>query len=167
METLRATCNFPDPELLSALVDLYFVEVNAFVPLLHRPTFESSIASQLHLRDVQFGRIALLVCGIGARYSDDPRITSWSYDEPSSPGWIMFHQAQKMGRSVLSKPSLYDIQGYCVSTVDHLTYWIFTLASTSFRRYSWKELLRIILAGSSLVLEFALLKKRALIANEN
>lgn len=90
------------------------------MPLLHRNAFESSIASELHRRDVQFARIALLVCAMGARYSNDPRIAGYSYDDPSSPGWIMFHQAQNMGRSVLSKPSLYDIQGYCVSGVDCL-----------------------------------------------
>jgi hypothetical protein len=110
----RVTCNFPEPDLLPQLVNLYFTYINPFMPLLHRPTFEKSIADDLHHRDVQFAMVTLLVCAIGVRFSEDPRIPP-NFEEPSSPGYVWFYQAQDMRRFALLKPSLYDLQGYCVS----------------------------------------------------
>jgi hypothetical protein len=42
--------------------------------LLHRPTFEKEIAEGLHKRNATFGAVVLVVCAIGSRYSDDPRV---------------------------------------------------------------------------------------------
>jgi hypothetical protein len=114
----RMKCNFPEPELLLQLVDLYFECTNLFTPLLHRPTFERSVVENLHHHDAQFAMVLLLVCAIGVRFSDDTRIPR-QFDAPTSPGWVWFHQAQKMRRPELMKLSLYDLQGYCVRLVDH------------------------------------------------
>uniref|UniRef100_A0A0W0EWG7 Xylanolytic transcriptional activator regulatory domain-containing protein n=1 Tax=Moniliophthora roreri TaxID=221103 RepID=A0A0W0EWG7_MONRR len=106
---------FPADDLMNNLVDLYFKNVNIFMPLLHRPTFERDITMKLHLKNDMFGAILLLVCANGSRYSDDPRVlldetTSWS-----SCGWKWFDQVHLFRTSLLSPPSLYDLQFYCLS----------------------------------------------------
>ncbi|KAJ7183929.1 hypothetical protein C8R46DRAFT_1344590 [Mycena filopes] len=67
---------FPEPDLLHALSSLYFTNINLSLPTLHRPTFEKALAQQEHLHDDGFARTVLLVCALGACYSDDPRIYS-------------------------------------------------------------------------------------------
>lgn len=114
-ETRRVACNFPDPDLLSSLISLYFTYKDNFMPLLHRPTFERAIADQLHHRDVQFAAMVLLVCAIGAGYSEDPRVTAIPHDHPQSLSWTWFHQSQALHPKVLYRPSLYVIQAHCVS----------------------------------------------------
>lgn len=87
------------------------------MPLLHRPTFEQSIAHRLHLQDIHFAATVILVCAIGVGFSEDPRVTALPYDHPRASGWTWFHQAQEMYLTVLFKPSLYIIQAYCVSSI--------------------------------------------------
>lgn len=70
---------FPEPDLMPQLVDLYFSEMNLIYPLLHRPSFIHSVTAGLHLRDEQFAAILLLVCAIGARHSDDPPCTPTAF----------------------------------------------------------------------------------------
>jgi hypothetical protein len=96
-------------------VDLYFVNMNSFLPLLHRPTFEKSLTEGLHHRDDGFGAVALLVSAVGARFSDDPRVILEGTGSTHSAGWAWFHQVQMVRRSLFSPPSLYDLQVYCVS----------------------------------------------------
>ena len=43
--------DFPPPDLLEKLIDLYFKNMNDYLPLLHRPTFEQGVREGLHLRD--------------------------------------------------------------------------------------------------------------------
>ncbi|KAJ7114697.1 hypothetical protein C8R44DRAFT_880780 [Mycena epipterygia] len=64
---------FPEPDLLSELIALYFEHVNPYYPLLHRPTFERSVADGLHTRDASFGAVVLPVSAIASRFSDDVR----------------------------------------------------------------------------------------------
>jgi hypothetical protein len=45
-----APLRFPPPLLLERLVDAYFLHMNIFLPLLHRPTFERGIREGLHLQ---------------------------------------------------------------------------------------------------------------------
>lgn len=116
-ETRRVECNFPDPDLLSSLVELYFTYINPYIPLLHRPTLEKAIADGLHQREVQFAATVLLICAIGVRFSEDPRVTAVPYDHPKSLGWVWFYQSQEMHQSVLFKPSLHTIQAYCVRPI--------------------------------------------------
>ncbi|KAF9022054.1 hypothetical protein BDZ89DRAFT_1137589 [Hymenopellis radicata] len=54
-QVLSSRLCIPDPDLLASLVDLYFLRENSFLPLLHRPTFERSLAESRHLYDDMFG----------------------------------------------------------------------------------------------------------------
>ncbi|KIY60883.1 hypothetical protein CYLTODRAFT_460333, partial [Cylindrobasidium torrendii FP15055 ss-10] len=82
---------FPEPELMASLIDLYFVCRNLFIPLLHRPSFESSVAQAqgLHLHDHGFASVVLLVCAIASRNSDDPRVLLENdITRRQSAGWM-------------------------------------------------------------------------------
>jgi hypothetical protein len=105
---------FPDEDLLYSLVDLYFNQINLFLPLLHRPTFEQSIAAGLHSEDSCFGGVVLLVCALGSRYSEDSRVLLDGLSTYHSAGWKWFDQVQ-MAKSFLVPPTLCDLQVYCVS----------------------------------------------------
>jgi hypothetical protein len=126
MEDLRAYAEtvstspylFPDPDLLHDLIHHYFTEHNIYAPILHRPSFESDVAEGLHLRDNGFGAVVLLVCAIGSRYVDDPRVLlegSSSY----SAGWPLYNQVHMVRKSSLVPPRLYDVQQFAVSEVVH------------------------------------------------
>jgi hypothetical protein len=104
---------FPEPDLLSSLVGLYFSRVNIFYPLLHRPTFDRSVAAGLHLRDTDFAAVVLLVCAIASRFSDDPR--ACDADEPLNCGWQFFGQLPLKISHLFEPPTLYHLQYYCVS----------------------------------------------------
>ncbi|KAJ6609592.1 fungal-specific transcription factor domain-containing protein [Mycena sp. CBHHK59/15] len=104
---------FPDPELLSSLVALHFEHVNVYLPLLHRPTFEKSIADGLHLKNDRFGGIVLLVCAIGSRFSDDPRV--FNPEAPLTCGWQYFYQLPLTIDHLFAVPTLYDLQYYCLA----------------------------------------------------
>ena len=116
---------FPDAELMASLVDLYFTQANTYLPLLHKPTFIGGIREGLHLRDLSFGCIVLLVCAIGARFSDDPRVileeekASQSAGDPPtylSAGWAYFCQVQDVLPLLsLRPPRLYEMQLMSVS----------------------------------------------------
>ncbi|KAF7351239.1 Zn(2)-C6 fungal-type domain-containing protein [Mycena sanguinolenta] len=106
---------FPDPDLLSALVDLYFAHKNLYFPVLHRPTFERSIADRLHTRDTTFGAVVLLVCAIGSRFSDDARLSPPGA-EPLRRGWQFFDQLPLRLDHLFETPTLYDLQYYCLAT---------------------------------------------------
>jgi hypothetical protein len=84
------------------------------MPLLHRPTFGKSVANGLHLKDNSFGAIVLLVCALGSRYSDDPRVFLEGSDSTHTCGWKWFIQVQTIQKSLLATTSLYDLQYYCV-----------------------------------------------------
>ncbi|KAJ7212816.1 fungal-specific transcription factor domain-containing protein [Mycena haematopus] len=106
---------FPDPDLLSALVNLYFVHQNLYFPLLHRPTFERSITGGLHTRDTTFGAVVLLVCAIGSRFSDDVRVGPPGA-EPLRRGWEFFDQLPFHLDHLFETPTIYDLQYYCLAT---------------------------------------------------
>ena len=106
----QPTYTYPDGDLITSLVDLYFNQVNVFLPLLHRPTFERAIADDLHLHDSAFGATVLLACSIGSQYSDDPRVLLGGTNSPHSCGWKWFEQVQVVRKSLLTPPSLYDLQ---------------------------------------------------------
>jgi hypothetical protein len=106
---------FPEPDLMTHLIDLYFSRLNIFLPLLHRPTFEIHLRDGLHFRNQAFGSVVLCLCACASRYSDDPRVlldgsTAWH-----SSGWKWFSQVQMLRRSLMGPPLLYDVQMYVVS----------------------------------------------------
>ena len=135
---------FPGPALLDSLVDHYFKHINIELPLLHRPTLEHDIARGLHRRDAAFGAVVLLVCAMGSRYSDDPRVQLSDEDlfvdadqrpsdansetdeemrrrrRPSlagySRGWKYFRQACDLHETepALAPPTLHGLYFYCV-----------------------------------------------------
>ena len=127
---------FPEPDLIDSLVDSYFAETNIYLPLLHRPTFENNIREGLHRRDADFGCVLLLVCALGARASDDPRVLldpdremgELSQEEQErtrkwqwhSAGWKWFVQVQD-SKSLLNSaaPTLADLQILSVSGFFH------------------------------------------------
>ncbi|KAF4613756.1 hypothetical protein D9613_007374 [Agrocybe pediades] len=108
----NVTYRFPEDDLAKALVNLYFARVNLYLPLLHRPTFEKFIKEGLHLSDNGFACVYLLVCAVGARFSEDPRVLLDGVESLQSAGWKWFEQVQIAKKSLLSPPTLYDIQLY-------------------------------------------------------
>lgn len=103
---------------MPTLIDLYWENVNDYYPLLHRPTFDANLQDGLHLRDEGFGASVLLVCAIGARFSDDPRVSLEEYSNtPHSSGWEWFRQVQLVRKSLLAPPRLYDLQICCVRSI--------------------------------------------------
>ncbi|KII84200.1 hypothetical protein PLICRDRAFT_118583 [Plicaturopsis crispa FD-325 SS-3] len=118
----------PDADLLTALVDLYFTRLNAYFPILHRPTFSRGLADGLHLRDKSFGSLVLLVCALGSRYSTDPRVFLGYEHELDSAGRIWFDQVQTL-QSIYAPPSPYELQLICLS--------IIFLQATSAPRGAW------------------------------
>lgn len=141
---LADSYTFPEDVLLHHLINLYFKHINLELPLLHRPTLERGISSGLHKSDVGFCAVLLLVCAIGARYSDDPLLRTSNADvlrayeirhgqskistniKPEhykaiadrSKGWNFFEQAWAAmdPHFFLVPPTLYDLQFYCLAT---------------------------------------------------
>jgi hypothetical protein len=97
------------------LIDLYFAESNRYLPLLHRPTFQKSFDEGLHKYDGEFGAVVLLVCAVGSRFSNDPRVFVEEANCHRSYGWKWFSQVRIMRTNLLVPPSLYDVQFCCVS----------------------------------------------------
>ncbi|KAF9463753.1 fungal-specific transcription factor domain-containing protein [Collybia nuda] len=106
--------DFPEEDLMFSLIDLYFNHMNLFLPLLYRPTFDRAVSEGLHLTDELFALNLLLVCAVGSRYSNDPRVlledsTSWH-----SCGWKWFSQVPMVKEAPTRPASLYEIQYYCL-----------------------------------------------------
>ncbi|KAL1744459.1 fungal-specific transcription factor domain-containing protein [Schizophyllum fasciatum] len=113
-----ATYTFPEDDLLYSLVELYFKEINTYLPLLHKPSFIGQLVARRHLTDEFFAPIVLLVCAIGARFTKDPRVllddsTSFHSAETSPPKW--FNQVQIVKKSMFTAPTLHDLQFYMLS----------------------------------------------------
>jgi hypothetical protein len=106
---------FPENDLLYDLVKLYFTEFAPFTfPLIHRPTFESSISTGYHLIDPSFGALVLAVCALGSRHSKDPRNHINNTDYNHLVGWKYFRQIQLIRPTFEKTTSLYELQLYCV-----------------------------------------------------
>ncbi|KIY63797.1 hypothetical protein CYLTODRAFT_359358, partial [Cylindrobasidium torrendii FP15055 ss-10] len=107
-------------DLLSTLVEHYFVNANAYMPLLHRPTFQKSIREGQHFRDQEFAATLLLACAIGSRYCDDLRVRLDDNNSQYSAGWKYFVQVPSIEVSPVSRPSCYELQK-CVLMVIFMT----------------------------------------------
>ncbi|KAI0248861.1 hypothetical protein BJV78DRAFT_1363240 [Lactifluus subvellereus] len=101
--------DFPEPDLLTNLIAIYFKILAPMIPLLHRPTFMSAFDDGLHLRNDKFGALVLLVCATASRYSQDPR-TLLEGGHLHSAGWKWFRQVEPFSITVLAAPELYDLQ---------------------------------------------------------
>ena len=107
---------FPPDDLISHLIDLYFEKINLFYPLLHRPTFERSVAEGLHHADYWFGALLLLVCANGSKYADDSRVRWEGEVDCRSNGWRWFQQVQLARQNIPGPPNIYNLQLHCVSS---------------------------------------------------
>lgn len=107
---------YPPDDLIPRLVDNYFVFMNPFFPVLHRPSFERALNDRRHHSDIGFGSVVMLVCAIGALWIDDPRVSIEGMSKHSS-GWKWFEQVQVQRKSFLGPPRLYDLQIYAVRSL--------------------------------------------------
>ncbi|KAJ7442009.1 fungal-specific transcription factor domain-containing protein [Mycena latifolia] len=114
-DTPRPKYTFPEDDLTVNLISLYFTNINIFFPLLHRLSFESAFATHLHCHDDGFAGTLLLVCALGARYSDDPRVHLPHVTSYSTAGWKYFDQVHLAGQPLTGQPTLYDLQCYCLA----------------------------------------------------
>ncbi|KAJ7766782.1 hypothetical protein B0H16DRAFT_1791179 [Mycena metata] len=112
---------FPPADLFRDLVEIYFTEINIFMNILHRPSFEKAIAEGLHLRDHKFGAVVLAVCALGGKNSPDERVLLPGADELSA-GWEWFRQVRRPFSGPIVEPaSLHELQLCCLYILFHLT----------------------------------------------
>ncbi|ESK90240.1 hypothetical protein Moror_7694 [Moniliophthora roreri MCA 2997] len=110
---------FPEEDLMQELIQIYFATVNLVAPLLHRPTFERSVAAGLHLRNRSFGFTVVAVCAIASRQSNDPRNLCEGTTSLHSLGWKWFCQIPIVPAAPTDHPTLHDVQ-LCVLIVLYL-----------------------------------------------
>ncbi|KAJ6508089.1 fungal-specific transcription factor domain-containing protein [Mycena vulgaris] len=113
----RPVYKFPPRDLLDSLVSIYFRRINILVCLLHRPTFEQSIAAGRHLVNHSFGAVVLAVCALASRYSEDPRVVLEGTNSKLSSGWEWFRQVRNLRKDLYLNPTLYDLQLIFLSVV--------------------------------------------------
>ena len=110
--------NYPEPDLLSCLVSLYFEKSNIIMPILHKPTFLRSLRSGQHFEDPSFGMTVLLVCAIGSRFTSDSRVLLDDDISDLSSGWKYFEQVPVFRKGLFVRCTLYDLQCYTVRFID-------------------------------------------------
>ncbi|KAM5544332.1 hypothetical protein V8D89_001992 [Ganoderma adspersum] len=108
--------SFPPRDLIDELVDLYFVHINCYTPLLHEPTFRKSITAGEHLRNGGFGATVLLVCAVASRFTRDPRVLLDGSDHHHSAGWKWFLLVERVRKMSFAPAKIYDLQ-ICVLMV--------------------------------------------------
>ncbi|KAF9568045.1 hypothetical protein CPC08DRAFT_487594 [Agrocybe pediades] len=108
---------FPEDDLLRSLCRLYFDKVNSLFPILHKPTFKKMLCSKQHHWDMGFGMTVLLVCALGSRYSDDPRVTVPDDTTCLSAGWKYFVQVPVHRKRIFYETTIYDLQYYALATL--------------------------------------------------
>ncbi|KAJ7917044.1 fungal-specific transcription factor domain-containing protein, partial [Mycena leptocephala] len=108
----RPDYTYPPSELITSLLYLYFANIHPTIPILHRHSFERSVAEGLHLTDMKFGGTLLSVLALASRYSDDPHV--FVDGDPSlllSAGWKFATQVRILQ---LVEPTIYEVQMYCL-----------------------------------------------------
>ncbi|KAJ4501161.1 fungal-specific transcription factor domain-containing protein [Lentinula lateritia] len=109
---------FPEPDLLRKLLDLYFDKHHPIYPVLHRPSFERYVyIDNLHLTNRRFGAVVLVACALGSRLSDDPRTLYDGTQDIRSAGWKYYGQIRLISTSLSEPLTLYDVQLYALSLV--------------------------------------------------
>lgn len=73
-QTRDSPFDFPEPQLMRSMISLYFEHCNSELPLIHRPTLERQLKDNLHHKNVSFATTLLLICAMGANWSDDPAV---------------------------------------------------------------------------------------------
>ncbi|KAJ7292602.1 fungal-specific transcription factor domain-containing protein [Mycena rebaudengoi] len=104
---------FPDSDLMEALIQIYFDQINPLLDILHYPSFSDSVADGQHFRDRDFGAVVLAICALASRYSDDPRVFEGASEH--SCGWKWFRQIRPLRATFSPEPSLYHLQTISLS----------------------------------------------------
>lgn len=91
------------------------VHMNDLWPLLHRPSFERQVYHRVHLSDPSFGSVLLLVCALGARFVEDPRVIPPGHTTKRAAGWQWFVQVDISRRDLFRAPRLLDVQTYILA----------------------------------------------------
>jgi hypothetical protein len=65
---------------------------------------------RLHMRDLGFGTIVVLVCSLGSLYLTEPTMSNIDRQKLA---WKWYNQVELCGHSLRHPPTLYDIQAYC------------------------------------------------------
>ncbi|KAM0754759.1 hypothetical protein T439DRAFT_321801 [Meredithblackwellia eburnea MCA 4105] len=112
----------PEADLSAKLISAYFSQINSLFPILHRPSFERAIQSNLIETDPTFKALVFGVLALGSRFVDDPRIPIHDLVVAKDPdkaghvkGFQFFQAASGEMASHLVPPSLFDIQGSVLS----------------------------------------------------
>ncbi|KAK0209141.1 fungal-specific transcription factor domain-containing protein, partial [Desarmillaria ectypa] len=107
---------FPPGDLMPKLIDAYFMYLNTFLPILHRPAFDKSLKEGLHYRNPLFGGVVLVVCALGSKHVDDLRVLFEGERSKWSSGWKWVIQVTSRCRAFpcLNPPNLYDAQFCCL-----------------------------------------------------
>ncbi|KAJ6459039.1 fungal-specific transcription factor domain-containing protein [Mycena sanguinolenta] len=108
---------YPPDDLINSLVDLYFINVHPTIPILHRPSFERSVAQGLHHTDNSFGAMLLSMLAIASRYSKDPRV--FLDGALLSAGWKF--ASQLWGVRKFFQSTIYEVQMYAVRLISSAT----------------------------------------------
>ena len=107
---------FPPPDIIVSLVGSYFIHSNIYYPVLHRPTFQRSLDQGLHQRDREFGCLLLVVCAIGARFSDHPYVSDITAESTNNCMIRWLSQTREVMKKPFTSPAtLFEVQYYCVS----------------------------------------------------
>ncbi|KAJ6512114.1 fungal-specific transcription factor domain-containing protein [Mycena vitilis] len=107
---------YPASDLIATLLDLYFATVHPTMPILHRPSFERSVAEGLHLANSEFGGLLLSVLAVASRYSNDPRVlVEGDTSQALSAGWAFARQIRTLRK--LFEPTIYEVQMYFFLTL--------------------------------------------------
>ncbi|KAH8817784.1 fungal-specific transcription factor domain-containing protein [Flagelloscypha sp. PMI_526] len=114
--------HFPPLDLMQTLIHLYMRNVNMFFPLLHAPMFWRDVNANRHMKDFYFGRVVLLVCALGSRYSDDERVlvgegkNGRQEGDTLTAGFAWFSQVHIMQtRLLFDVMTLLDVQALCLA----------------------------------------------------
>ncbi|KAJ6470935.1 fungal-specific transcription factor domain-containing protein [Mycena sanguinolenta] len=101
---------FPNEHLMKSLISHYFANANGFLPLLHRSRFVESIKQRLQFHHHGFASTLLLVCALGSLY-----LSGKSAKEAQELAWLWYNQVELCGHSPRQRPTLYDLQAYCLA----------------------------------------------------
>jgi hypothetical protein len=114
--------DYPPTDLAGELIDHYFRHFNLYLPLLHRPTFEEGVKANLYRTDTGFALVYMLVCSLGSKFSDDPRVKCDGEESSHSAGWKWFNQTIMLMKTPMAAASINDVQAYAVSLFLYLEF---------------------------------------------
>ncbi|GAA5954165.1 hypothetical protein JCM21900_006949 [Sporobolomyces salmonicolor] len=123
-KALERTSSLPPPDLAAQLVDATFRE-HVVAALIPRSYFEECVKAGLLDTDTSFRALYFMVCALGSRIVDDPRIDDTSSPLPArspdeagtSRGWTYFRAAFAAQGSPLLTADLFAVQTSVLSTM--------------------------------------------------